>query len=153
MSDTLRCSKCQRDLPVDDFSRDNRAPGRGCRTSWCRECYRVHSQLRRERNRQLIREAKDVPCMDGTMCGGKRFPYHVMDLDHVRGEKKFSLSDARTHSAQQVKDEIAKCDPVCANCHRERTQQKKQFLAPDGRPYNSRDTQTSPPLPDAPTLF
>jgi hypothetical protein len=84
---------------------------------------------------------------------GKRYPSHVMDLDHVRGEKKFELSDARTHSAQQVKEEIVKCDPVCSNCHRERTQQKKQFLAPDGRPYNTGNMQTSSPLPDAPTLF
>ena len=94
--------------------------------------------MRREQNRQLVREAKDVPCMD---CG-KRYPSYVMDMDHVRGEKKFKLSVARTHSAQKVKDEMAKCDVICANCHRERTQQKKQFLAPDGRPYNSRNTQT-----------
>ena len=148
MSDTLRCSKCQRDLLVTNFHIRRDESQRGY-ASWCRNCYRVNSQLRRERNRQLIREAKDVPCMD---CG-KRYPSHVMDLDHVRGEKKFELSDARTHSAQQVKAEIVKCDPVCSNCHRERTQQKKQFLAPDGRPYNTGNMQTSSPLPDAPTLF
>ncbi len=56
------------------------------------------------------------PCMD---CG-KVYPYYVMDFDHVRGEKQFSLAHGKkTMSA--VRKEIEKCELVCANCHRERT--------------------------------
>ncbi len=69
--------------------------------------------------RQLVKDAKSVPCMD---CGVK-YPSYVMDLDHRRGKKKFNLSVAaqRRLAIQTVINEIAKCDVVCANCHRERT--------------------------------
>lgn len=46
-----------------------------------------------------------------------------MDFDHVWGEKKFNLSSAATgrHKIRIIEEEIAKCDIVCANCHRVRT--------------------------------
>ncbi len=46
-----------------------------------------------------------------------------MDFDHVRGEKLFGIVEARGSAIawQTVLNEIAKCDLVCANCHRMRT--------------------------------
>ena len=67
--------------------------------------------------REYINWRKSVPCMD---CGGV-FPPCAMDFDHVRGEKLFSIGSAHSRSHQQVKEEIRKCDIVCANCHRIRT--------------------------------
>lgn len=64
---------------------------------------------------QMITEIKDNPCID---CS-KRFPPCVMDFDHVRGEKSFSLNSMR--SKESMLEEIIKCDLVCANCHRIRT--------------------------------
>lgn len=68
---------------------------------------------------ELIRQAKNKPCMDCNV----RYPYFVMELDHVRGEKQFNVSRAATGSTSigKVQEEIAKCDVVCANCHRIRT--------------------------------
>jgi hypothetical protein len=76
-------------------------------------------QRRRQETRELVQRAKDVPCMD---CGIK-YPRYVMDLDHVRGKKKFNLSRATSHmhSLESILAEIEKCDVVCANCHRSRT--------------------------------
>ena len=119
MSDTLRCTKCQRDLPDDDFSMD-RKPScrkRGFRRWNCRECHGRWNAGRRFRNRKLIQGVKDVPCMD---CG-KRYDFWIMQFDHVRGEKLFDLSQASGRAIQKVKDEIAKCDIVCSNCHDDRT--------------------------------
>ncbi len=65
----------------------------------------------------LIREIKDQPCAD---CG-KRYPHYVMDFDHVRGKKKFNLAWMAIRSIKNILEEVAKCDVVCANCHRERT--------------------------------
>jgi hypothetical protein len=52
-----------------------------------------------------------------------------MDFDHRPGEKKcFNLSIAASQTRQsweKMAAEIAKCDVVCANCHRERTHQRK----------------------------
>jgi hypothetical protein len=48
-----------------------------------------------------------------------------MDFDHVRGKKKFSLSKSRNASSKMsIRREISKCDLVCANCHRDRTQRR-----------------------------
>ncbi len=46
-----------------------------------------------------------------------------MDFDHRNSnEKKFAISQSkRMGSIEKTKTEIAKCDVVCANCHRERT--------------------------------
>ncbi|AJD82175.1 HNH endonuclease [Mycobacterium phage Cosmo] len=50
-----------------------------------------------------------------------------MDFDHVRGVKEFNIGSYRTksYSLQRIRDEIAKCDVVCSNCHRIRTHDRK----------------------------
>jgi hypothetical protein len=52
---------------------------------------------------------------------GNQYP-EVLDFDHL-GNKKFPLSEYHlfTSSINRVKEEIEKCDLVCANCHRIRT--------------------------------
>lgn len=52
-----------------------------------------------------------------------------MDFDHVSGQKKFNLSAAanKMRSLMAVEDEIAKCEVVCANCHRERTYRRSKI--------------------------
>ena len=69
--------------------------------------------------REVLSKIKEKPCMD---CN-QSYPPYVMDFDHVRGEKKFSISQAvdLNVSLEAARNEIAKCDLVCANCHRERT--------------------------------
>jgi hypothetical protein len=44
-----------------------------------------------------------------------------MDFDHVRGEKKFYLGRGRFSRLDLMQEEAAKCDVVCACCHRTRT--------------------------------
>ena len=71
---------------------------------------------RRDEVGRIKREAKDVPCAD---CGIK-YPYYVMQFDHVRGVKLFNLGNTNS-GIKKVIEEIAKCEVVCANCHMERT--------------------------------
>lgn len=98
-----------------------------CKThhrEYVREHYRANKQKYVDKakrhyleNLALIRAAKSVPCMD---CK-RDYPYYVMDFDH-RDSKVFAIaSDAKNFGRQQILAEIAKCDVVCANCHRERT--------------------------------
>ncbi len=68
------------------------------------------------RIRDIIEEAKAVPCMD---CG-LSFPHYVIDFDH-RDPSEKKLNVGRTRGLVSTKEEIAKCDVVCANCHRIRT--------------------------------
>lgn len=66
------------------------------------------------------------PCVD---CGGS-FPPYVMDFDHVRGEKLGNIGDMinRAMNFDRILAEIAKCDLVCANCHRIRSHHRRAEL-------------------------
>lgn len=68
-----------------------------------------------------VRELKDgQPCMD---CR-ERFPFYVLDYDHRPGEvKRFEIGKAvrGSYKWETILAEIAKCDLICANCHRKRT--------------------------------
>jgi hypothetical protein len=77
------------------------------------------------RNAKLLNDLRDVPCMD---CG-RRYPPCVMQFDHRDGAaKRFMVSRMIHRSPKLILEEIAKCDIVCANCHRERTYQRRERL-------------------------
>lgn len=46
----------------------------------------------------------------------------LLNFDHVRGEKQFSICNALTTavSREQLADELAKCEVRCYNCHMRR---------------------------------
>lgn len=75
-----------------------------------------------EATRALIEAAKSVPCKD---CG-HTFDQVCMDFDHRPGEvKKYGIATMKGRvSLEVVRREIAKCDVVCANCHRLRTKER-----------------------------
>lgn len=49
-----------------------------------------------------------------------------MDFDHVRGGKLRDIARIvnSTNSVQVLAEELIKCDLVCSNCHRIRTQKR-----------------------------
>ncbi len=135
-----KCKKCQFDLPEGQFY----VRKSGLADVICRACVRKKRQqyylanreaclnraranpnvpARRKAFRDFLDEAKTSrPCAD---CGNK-FPSCVMDFDHMPGKKKsFCLGHAASCSLETVKREIAKCELVCANCHRMRTHRRK----------------------------
>lgn len=106
---------------------------------YCRECWKVYyketyyhggkekarllkkSSDNRLAAQELIKSAKDKPCAD---CGLK-YPPYVMDFDHL-SDKSFNIGRHEGRSLNVLQIEIDKCEVVCANCHRERTWQRKQ---------------------------
>lgn len=75
---------------------------------------------RKDANRAFIDGYKVAKgCMD---CGYRQHP-EALEFDHVRGTKQANLAEAvgQTWSRERILAEIAKCDVVCANCHRIRT--------------------------------
>ena len=89
-----------------------------------RDVYRDKNRRKRERMRAILRECKSRPCAD---CGGD-FPFYVMDFDHREGEEKTAHVAMLVNmmSIERLLNEIAKCDLVCANCHRVRTYKREQ---------------------------
>ena len=90
-----------------------------------RDAYLDRATIASERNRKILRAAKEKPCTD---CG-IQYPFYVMQLDHLR-DKLFTPSQAGATSVKRLLAEIAKCEVVCANCHAARTYQRQQALVP-----------------------
>lgn len=94
--------------------------------SYCQQCQtKAAYESRRkkvEKNKKFINMEKDVPCAD---CGIK-YPPYVMDFDHIPGQtKSMNVSSMKTKAYGEISQEIAKCQVVCSNCHRERTHKRK----------------------------
>lgn len=68
-----------------------------------------------------------TPCLD---CH-KSFVPCQMEFDHVRGVKSKNVSQLVGRPWAEIEAEMAKCDLVCANCHRVRTQQRHPGRAPN----------------------
>ena len=91
-----------------------------------KEQYLRRNEEKKQRNRELVRKAKAHPCVD---CG-KSYPTYVMDFDH-RGDQPKDMMISRMvlgWGTVRLEAEIAKCDLVCANCHRERTHRRLSGL-------------------------
>lgn len=103
----------------------------------CKECQRAYLKGHYARNRPyylakarrlnarrwaelkgLLHELKSRPCTDY----GLTYPPWIMEFDHVRGTKDFTVStNLRSRTPAALRREAAKCEVVCANCHRNRT--------------------------------
>lgn len=84
----------------------------------------------RVRVRAFIQSKKDKPCSDCSV----PYPFYVMQFDHVRGKKEFTITSAQSSfvSMKRLLQEIAKCDVVCANCHAERTHKRSIGIESSG---------------------
>lgn len=90
-----------------------------------REKMRVLSISGRRRKSKQCRELKQKPCMD---CGGIFHP-EAMEWDHRDPKEKLTnVSQARNREWDKFLAEVAKCDLICANCHRVRTARRRAGL-------------------------
>lgn len=95
----------------------------------CKRHYENNKQSYLDRNKRyrksiqsFIKQVKESsPCLD---CGVK-YPYYVMDFDHLEN-KEFDVNFlSATGRIGALKKEIEKCELVCSNCHRKRTYERK----------------------------
>jgi len=85
---------------------------------------RIESQRARWRYQaEVLDQLRSVPCAD---CGG-RFAQCSMDFDHRDPSTKTARVPALVGRAgiRRILAEVAKCDIVCANCHRLRTFERR----------------------------
>jgi hypothetical protein len=97
-----------------------------------RKHYIANKEYYLNRNRRYRKEIstyvnqikEETPCKD---CN-KQYPYYVMDFDHLNAKEKVALVSylCKKRSPVAMKNEILKCEVVCANCHRARTHYRLQ---------------------------
>jgi len=136
MASKNKCHKCGKELRVGiNWTKARKK----CSAYVCKKCEYLHQKdyLRKPKNkrkkvewtRKFISERraftswlKSIPCQD---CD-RIFATVCMDFDHVRGKKKADIQTAVTHCWpwKRLAKEIRKCEIVCANCHRVRSQNR-----------------------------
>ena len=88
------------------------------------------AQNRHRKHQKWMDEQKALRggCVD---CGYNAHPA-ALDWDHLPGSKKlFSIGQEKYRPIPQLLEEIAKCELVCANCHRIRTATRRAELSAD----------------------
>ena len=133
--ETRKCSSCGDTKPIDEFW----VKPKGRKSGMCKPCKREYNTTWYKKNKKrhiqnvvknntryrqelkdFTNEKKSVPCKD---CG-RTFPPEAMDFDHLNASLKIGNVAKMVANAvplQKVKEEIEKCDVVCATCHRIRT--------------------------------
>ena len=72
--------------------------------------------IRKRNLSYIISYLQDNPCVD---C--KEDDFIVLEFDHIT-DKEHNISNmVNSHSLNKIKEEIAKCEVRCANCHRRKT--------------------------------
>jgi hypothetical protein len=72
----------------------------------------------------------------GKQCADCRedYPHWILEFDHLPGtDKKFTIGQhniSRDKSIEDIQAEIDKCEIVCANCHKDRTYNRKLTNGP-----------------------
>jgi len=134
---TQQCTRCDQVLDATEFG--FKYPNREYRVRKCRACVRelsrtyylrdaatykaraaANNKVTKARNRERLRELlSNAQCMD---CGIQ--DVCVLEFDHPEpADKRYEISHLvrKAFSWSTISSEIAKCDLVCANCHRRRT--------------------------------
>lgn len=130
-----KCKHCPHEGPVEDFTKTHGKPNE-CKKCKCkrskkhyaenRDVYVRRGPRRRFEAREIVNKIKrENPCLD---CGDK-FHYCQMDFDHRdQFTKRKQISYMLMLGIDTILKEIEKCDLVCANCHRDRTQRQIEAL-------------------------
>lgn len=117
-------------MPIKDLKKRKEYHAKYMKTVWYPKNKKKHIgyvKSLKAKVREFIKSYKSAAkCAD---CGysGKNAPY-VLDFDHRDGKanKTFMIGDwvKSALSIEKIKLEMAKCDLVCANCHRIRTHKR-----------------------------
>lgn len=116
----ILCANCHAARTYKGHLARNRSQqGKSDRIDEKRRYWREHAAL--------LEQLRDVPCAD---CG-VRFPSYVMQFDHRDASRKSYTVTRMIGRAGRAKilEEAAKCDIVCANCHRDRTYRSRASSA------------------------
>lgn len=135
----IKCRRCKKEKPRSEFSKNkSKKNGLGsyclaCHRKLARDWYEKNKQykrrdsikrqaVKRERARKFVLKNL-TECVD---CGETNKV--VLEFDHVTGKKVAGISymTSNGYKIEEIEKEIAKCEVVCANCHRIRTAKRNK---------------------------
>lgn len=135
------CPSCGEHKRPEEFYADTVRKNRAKPTPRvkCRQCTRAQMRARYADRSKFVDEYKLASgCVD---CGWAGHP-RALEFDHLPGSVKSaniaSMVAHTTYSLDDIRAEMAKCEVVCANCHRIRTYNREHGNAGWDLRYSSR---------------
>jgi len=133
---TKKCSKCERELSIDNFPMQARKVDgvkKQSRRTECKDCYneyfrnymknnKNHQNRVRQGKRKRQQEVTDLKLAVGCQVCGYKGCYSSLHFHHKDPEiKEYSISWGvqRQLSGDNIQKELDKCIIVCSNCHGE----------------------------------
>lgn len=125
-----KCINCGQELDITQFRVRNSKTN--TRYNVCKECAKIYGKKHYKKNKEkyLEKNTKHRKYLRAyinrykqycgcRVCGDKRF--WVLDFHHIDPkEKDFTISlDINRFSIRTLKNELRKCEVLCANCHRD----------------------------------
>jgi hypothetical protein len=124
------CKGCGGTFAVGNFYKNPNV--RDGYLNYCKRCVvKRYGPGRSLRQRELLAYIQQIKVSRGcTDCGYNVSP-EALDFDHLPGvDKEYRLATMAAGSSKaRIDREIAKCEVVCANCHRIRTAQRREAKA------------------------
>jgi hypothetical protein len=133
-----RCTKCNESKSLDQFYWNKSKSQldyhcKACQQEYRRQHYLANTEYYKEKgrrsrdkiiadNKHRIEELKAAGCVD---CG-RTGPSYCFDFDHLT-DKSFNVSEQMWLRWEKLSVEIAKCEVVCAWCHRIRTHNRSRL--------------------------
>lgn len=125
------CTSCNVSKPLSEFNKKGKYLQR-----YCRDCQKEYHKKWYSNNKKSVRKrcyrnakrykqeviayvAELLSNSECELCGNKDF--YCLEFDHLRDKKKDVGSLMHTTTLRIVKEEIAKCRILCANCHKKET--------------------------------
>lgn len=124
------CARCGTSKPLDEFSKYSQS--HDGKQAWCKACFKARYQITREHHVSMVTERKKQVTAENRQKMFEYFQTHhctdcgiddplVLEFDHLQ-DKQYNVSSMmRDFVWVKILQEIAKCEVVCANCHRKRT--------------------------------
>jgi hypothetical protein len=111
----LTCKQCKQLKDESQFRKTTRKGIVSYRAK-CKECSAAVKYKRSTKIREWFEEYKK-----GCICNHCNLSDHrVLEFHHINGNKKYAITDivSGEYSKKSILAELAKCIPLCANCHR-----------------------------------
>lgn len=127
------CNKCNLEQIEENFPFKDKKKGK--RQNTCKMCHKIYVDNHYQQNKQVykdkakrndkkyldefIKYKKSLNCIDCQISFAEQ--HWICDFHHIdRTTKKKEVSSI-AKNGKQLREELKKCIPLCANCHRKRT--------------------------------
>ncbi len=123
------CSKCNQSKPLSDYYQD-----KTIKTGYKSKCKVCCDEATRAYNKKTKRERRAVVNRIKTKCGCKKCGYNehpvALHFNHINPANKIiSISHMICNCKpwSMIKEEIRKCEVLCANCHSIHTYEEQHW--------------------------